>query len=93
MKDRRRRKDEVKPWLDDPEFKELVREKGELYSGKIRGTLGPEGVQRLVEVSKEVNRSRRRLKRAYFDQRLGEVRGDLRVTWEVLGEVLRGRKG
>ena len=36
---------------------------------------------------------RRRLKREYFDQRLGEIVGDLRATWGVLGEVLRGRRG
>ena len=36
---------------------------------------------------------RRRLKMAYFDQRLGDIEGDLRATWEVLGEVIRGRRG
>ena len=30
--DRRIKRDEEKPWLDDGEFKGLVREKGELYS-------------------------------------------------------------
>ena len=34
---------------------------------------------------------RKRLKREYFDQRLEGIKGDLRATWEVLGEVLRGR--
>ena len=92
VKDRRRKRDE-KPWLDDGEFKEMVREKGELYSRKLRGTLGTEGEQRLVEVCREVNRTRQRLQRAYFDQRLGEIRGDLRATWEVLREVLRGKRG
>ena len=55
--------------------------------------LGQEDSERLVEVSREVNRMRRRLKREYFDQRMGEIEGDLRATWGVLGEVLRGRKG
>ena len=36
---------------------------------------------------------RRRLKREYFDQRLEGIKGDLKATWEVLGEVLRGRMG
>ena len=36
---------------------------------------------------------RRRLKRDYFNQRLGEIEGDARATWEVLGEVIRGRRG
>ena len=36
---------------------------------------------------------RKRLKRDYFNQRLEGIKGDLRATWEVLGEVLRGRKG
>jgi hypothetical protein len=39
-----------------------------------------------------VNRTRRRLRRAYFSQRLDERVGDARATWEVLGEVLDGGK-
>ena len=36
--DRRKgRKDREKPWLDDEGFKELLREKNELYSRKLRG--------------------------------------------------------
>ena len=46
-----------------------------------------------VEVNRVVNRMMRRLKREYFDQRLGEIGGDMRAIWEVLGEVVRGRKG
>ena len=40
MEDKR---DEEKPWLDDAEFKELVKEKGALYSGKVKGVLGEGG--------------------------------------------------
>ena len=90
---KRKRRDEEKPWLDDGEFKELVEEKGRLYSRKVRGLLAEGEGGRLVEVSKEVNRLRRKLKREYFDQRLGEISGDMRATWEVLGEVIRGRRG
>ena len=36
---KKRRVDEEKPWLDDPGFKELVREKGGLYSRKLKGKL------------------------------------------------------
>ena len=90
---KRRKRDVEKPWLDDDEFRGLVEEKGGLYTRKVRGTLREGEGQRLVEVSREVNRLRRRLKREYFDRRLGEIGGDLRATWEVLGEVLRGRKG
>ena len=93
VQDKRRRVDEEKPWLDDVEFKGLVKEKGDLYSRKIRGRLGEGEQERLVEVSREVNGMRRRLKREYFDQRLGEVSGNARATWEVLGEVLKGRRG
>jgi hypothetical protein len=39
-----------------------------------------------------VNRTRQRLRRAYFSQRLEERVGDAMATWEVLGEVLGGRK-
>ena len=33
----KRRIDEEKPWLDDPGYKELVKERGSLYSRKLRG--------------------------------------------------------
>ena len=56
-----KRKDLEKPWLDDEDFKELVREKGELYSMKVRGTLAGEGQARLSDVTKEVNRMRQLL--------------------------------
>ena len=79
--------------MDDVEFKELDKEKGVLYSKKIKGNAGEEECRRLVEVSREVNKMRRKLKREYFDQRLGEIGGDMKATWEVLGEVLRGRRG
>ena len=53
-KGRKKKRDMEKPWLDDVDFKELVREKGELYSRKIRRKLreGEEG--RLTEVTKKV---------------------------------------
>ena len=37
---KRKRRDEEKPWLDDLEFKGLVKEKGRLYSRKIMGAAG-----------------------------------------------------
>ena len=91
-KRRKRKRDVEKRWLNDVDFKELVREKGELYSRKIRRKLrdGEEG--RLAEVTKEVNRLRKELKRTYFGERLEGVIGDLRATWGVLGEVLGGKK-
>jgi hypothetical protein len=66
----------------------IVREKGELYSKKVKGQ---ERV-RLAEVTNEVNRTGRRLRRAYFSQRLHGKMGDARAVWEVLGEVLGGKK-
>ena len=71
VEDKRNRRDEEKPWLDDGEFKELVKEKGVLYSRKIKGNASGGDCRRLVEVSREVNKMRRKLKREYFDQRLG----------------------
>ena len=91
--DKRRRRDREKPWLDDEGFVELVKEKDALYSRKVRGALDEEGVGRLDGVTREVNKVRRRLRRAYFKRRVGEIKGDLRATWEVLGEALRGRRG
>ena len=93
VEDKRRKRDVEKPWLDDAEFKGLVEEKGVLYSRKLKGRASRAEEGRLVEVSREVNRMRGRLKREYFAQRLEGIKGDLRATWEVLGEVLRGHKG
>ena len=46
--DRKRgRRDLEKPWLDDPDFKQLVEKKGNLYSRKLWGRLMEEGVARL----------------------------------------------
>ena len=84
-----------KPWLDDPDFKQLV-EKGDLYSRKLREQLTVEREVRLREVQHEVNGARRRLKRVYFGQRVREAEWDLRASWEVLREVIgwgKGRKG
>ena len=61
---RRTRKDMEKPWLDDEEFKELVKEKGDLYSRSIRVGLDEGQRARLVEVTREVNRMRHRLPHA-----------------------------
>ena len=66
VEDKRSRKDVEKPWLDDAEFKELVREKSELYSKKLKEGLGEEGEDRLDKVTRAVNRVRQRLKRAHF---------------------------
>ena len=72
----------------------MVKEKGALYSRKLRGKLREGEGERLAEVIKEVNSTRQRLKRAHFGQRLNEVMGELRATWGVLGEVLAGvRRG
>ena len=92
VKNKRKKRDEEKPWLDDPELKSLVAEKGSLFATKIKGRLDEQGKERLSEVCKLVNAARRRLKRAYFAQRMEDIKGDLRGTWEVLGELLRGRK-
>ena len=92
VENKKRRKDEEKPWLDDLEFKGLVGEKGRLYKISLKGALREEERKRLAEVSKEVNKMRLRLKRDYFEQRLNDKIGDLRHTWEVIGEALNGRK-
>ena len=63
VKEERRRRDVEKPLLDNGELKELVEEKGKLYSRRIKGLLDERGELRLVEVNREVNRLRRRLNR------------------------------
>ena len=40
-----------------------------------------------------MNGARRRLKRAYFGQRVREAEGDMRASWEVLREVIGRVKG
>jgi hypothetical protein len=35
--DKRKQKDKEKPWLDDPQFKVMVREKGSCSQGRSRG--------------------------------------------------------
>ena len=52
-----------------------------MFSRKIKGLLGEDEGRRLVEVNREVNRMRHRLKRAYFGQRLGEIRGISGLHW------------
>ena len=86
------RRNEENRWLDDVGFKDLVREKGELYSRKVKGLLDKEGEGRLVEVYREVN-AERSLKRDYLDQKMGKIAENLGRTWDVLGEVIRGRRG
>ena len=54
--------------------------------------MGEDDLERLRAVSKEVNKMRIKLKREYFKARLTEKVGDLKATWEVLGEVLTGRR-
>ena len=91
-KSKKKKRDIEKPWLDDLDFKALVAEKSDLYSRKIKGTLGQVEAARLAQVCREVNVVRRRLKRAYFREQLENRKDDLRATWEILGEALRGRK-
>ena len=51
----KRRIDEEKPWLDDPGYKELVKERGSLYSRKLRGEMGMGEGERLAEVTREID--------------------------------------
>ena len=45
-----------------------------------------------MEVRGEVNKARLRLRRAYFEQRVREMEGNARASWEFLREVIgRGR--
>jgi hypothetical protein len=88
--DKRKQKDMEKPWLDDPHFKAIVSEKEELFSRKVKRREQVGDQERLAEVTREVNRTIQRLRKAYFSQRLEGVMGDARTTWEVLGEVLGG---
>ena len=91
-KNKRNKKDEEKPWLDNAEFKALIHEKRNLFFKKLKGDILDEDAERLKEVCKEVNRARQRLKRAYFKEQMDDIKGDLKATWEVLGEVLKGQK-
>ena len=50
-----------------------MKEKGVMYYRKVKGELDEEGGRRLVKVGRKVNGMRRKLKRLYFDRRLGEI--------------------
>ena len=91
-KNKKNKKDEEKPWLDNHEFKSLVAEKGRLYTLKLKKRLDEAGQEQLALISKQVNAMRQRLKRTYFQEKLERSKGDLKSTWEVLGEALRGKK-
>ena len=91
VKNKKRGRDIEKPWLDNCELKTLVAEKSKLYSKKVKKGLSQVEDERLAEICREVNKTRRSLKRAYFKERLDDIKGDLRETWQVLGEALRGR--
>ena len=63
-----------------------------MYKLKIRNRLHDEGEVRLAEVCKLVNAMRRKLKRNYFQERLEKSKGDLKATWKVLGEAIKGKR-
>ena len=92
VKTKKNKKDVEKPWLDDPEFKGLLEEKSNLYSKRVKGELSEEQKIEFDNLCKLINRTRQRLKRAYFHEKIEEAKGDLKTTWEVLGEVLNRRK-
>jgi hypothetical protein len=56
--DKRKPKDKEKPWLDDPQFKAMVRENGELFSRKVKGREQEGDQEKLAEVTTEVNKTR-----------------------------------
>ena len=92
VKNKRKKKDIEKPWLDDVNFKTLISEKSQLCSKKLKRGLGQQEGERLAYVNREVNSMRRRLKREYFKEKMEGIKGDLKATWDVLGEALRGRR-
>ena len=89
---KKKKRDREKPWLDDTEFKTLVEEKGNLYKKKLKGLLNEDEQLRLKKLIREVNRTRLKLKKDYFQRKLEAKMGDIRATWEILGEALSGRK-
>ena len=93
VESKKRARDREKPWLDNDEFKSLIEKKERLYKKKLKGLLTEVESRELQETNREVNRKRKNLKRQYFKEKLDERIGDLRATWEVLGEALTGRKG
>jgi hypothetical protein len=58
----------------------MVRKKRALYSRKVKGWEQEGGRERLAEVTREVNDTRQRLRKAYFKQKLEEMLGDSRAT-------------
>ena len=91
VENKRKRKDEEKPWLDDPGFKAQVVRKSHLYTKKIKCGLSLEEEDILSQLCRDINKARRQLKRTYFKEKLEETNGNLRATWQILGEAIRGR--
>jgi|TARA_B110001454_G_scaffold71153_1_gene69204 hypothetical protein len=69
----------------------MVRKKRELYSRKVKGWEQEWGRERLAEVTREVDKTRQRLRKAYFKQKLKERLEDARATLGVLGGAGWGR--
>jgi hypothetical protein len=90
--DKKKKKDREKAWLDDPQFMEIVMAKGELFSRMVKGWEQEEDHERLTEVTREIYKTRQRLRKAFFSQKLEEVLGDVRTTWGVLGRCWVGYK-
>jgi hypothetical protein len=77
----------------------MVKEKGELFSRKVKRREKDGDRERLAKVSREVNKTRRRLRGAHFSQRLERVMGMLGQLgrywgrcWVVVGEKERGQR-
>jgi hypothetical protein len=58
----------------------MVRKKRVLYSRKVKGWEQEGGHERLAEITREINYTRQRLRKAYFKQKLEETLGDSRAT-------------
>ena len=86
--------DEKKPWLNDASFLNKVRARDKLYARQLkrRGGLSSVDGSRLRDLTDEVNRQRKDMKRAYFSQKLNETGKNSKQAWKVLHDFI-GRSG
>jgi hypothetical protein len=90
-----RRVDLLKPWLCDDAFLSKVREKHLLYSRHLKGSLNQTDTDRLKDLTSQVNRLRKDLKRSFFSRRLAEAEKNSKRAWKVIHEFIEkpGKSG
>ena len=87
MRNRKNTQHESKPWLGDPDFRELCRQKNHLFRLK---TKNPNDVSLKLEyrsLLRKVNTERDRLKRVHFQSRFNAASGNISKVWKIVNSI------